>query len=356
MLFDGWALVREAGTPAALHQAAALPALDRAVEAILALPEAAAGLEWLPDTIEHLVLPAEHSPWGRLAWEQRTLPQAARQCGAQILFLSGSHAPLISPVPHLVSPAGWSPGSLSRQVGLASRLRAALGRGGLSRAQAVLWPDDLPTPGGYASVQAVPPLIHPSFRPPKGTFFQASWPGFDLPEAYILYHGPLDPASAGGLLEAWSWAAGPIGTYFPLVVCGAVGTARPAFEAALRETALLDSIILLPGEVSNPAHYASLYQGCTALLHLAWVSPWGDPVRHILACGKPVIAAANNLTEALVGPAGYLVPAGDHRQMGAALITLCVENEMAEDLGRQAAQRAQGWTSEAYRNAVLKTL
>jgi hypothetical protein len=69
-----------------------------------------------------------------------------------------------------------------------------------------------------------------------------------------------------------------------------------------------------------------------------------------------VVAAADTLSEALIGPAGYLMPADDHRQMGAALITLCVEDEMAEDLGRQAAQRAQPWTAEAYRNAILKTL
>jgi glycosyltransferase involved in cell wall biosynthesis len=70
------------------------------------------------------------------------------------------------------------------------------------------------------------------------------------------------------------------------------------------------------------------------------------------------VALETPFTDALVGAAGYLVP-GDpqdpavQRSLGAALITLFVEEEIAEALAEAARQRAAGWRSGNFASSLL---
>ena len=96
-----------------------------------------------------------------------------------------------------------------------------------------------------------------------------------------------------------------------------------------------------------------IYQGCSALFHPAPLSPWGGAVSWALACGKPVVAAESALTDALVGPAAYLAPLDDARALGAALITVLVEEEVAEKLSLAAQKQAAGWHSPAFGQELL---
>jgi glycosyltransferase involved in cell wall biosynthesis len=51
---------------------------------------------------------------------------------------------------------------------------------------------------------------------------------------------------------------------------------------------------------------------------------------------------------ALVGPAAYLVPQGDARLLGAALITVLVEEEVAQKLIQEGRQRVAAWSLPAF--------
>jgi glycosyltransferase involved in cell wall biosynthesis len=84
------------------------------------------------------------------------------------------------------------------------------------------------------------------------------------------------------------------------------------------------------------------------LFHPAPIAPWGAPERHALACGKPVVASENLFSDALFGPAAYLAPAGDARALGAALITVVVEDSVAENLSQAARQRAESWLDQGF--------
>jgi glycosyltransferase involved in cell wall biosynthesis len=57
---------------------------------------------------------------------------------------------------------------------------------------------------------------------------------------------------------------------------------------------------------------------------------------------------------ALVGPAAYLVKAGDTRAMGAALITILVEEEVSERLAQAARQRAGAWSLSAFADGLAE--
>ena len=89
--------------------------------------------------------------------------------------------------------------------------------------------------------------------------------------------------------------------------------------------------------------------------------------RAALACAKPVVAYESAWADAMVGPAAYLVPPGGgaqagSRALGAALITVVVEESVAEELSQAARLRSAQWgqaefgerLAEAYRQLALR--
>jgi hypothetical protein len=359
ILYDGWPLSREPDSPAALQLYTLLALLPPEVEPLVAIPDPPP--IWLEARL-CLVEPASHGASARLVWEQRTLSSLARRSGVQLLHGVSPSAPLFGRSISVVSPGGfdgpWSAGAAgegsegrdqrgARDEGLsiARRLQESLAQGGLARARAIFWPEDLPQPHLPARLIPLPPVLHPDFfsplqdTPEPGAIGAGLFP--ELPETFILYHGPTNRSWLLRLLEAWSWAAGAIGDYYPLLILGLDSAAGAGLSRLLEELQMAGTVRALP-VLPTPA-LAAIYQRCTALFHPAPLSPWGCPVRAALACGKPVVALESPYADAVAGPAAYLAPAGQDRSLGAALITVVVEPEVSENLSRQARARAAAW-------------
>jgi glycosyltransferase involved in cell wall biosynthesis len=97
-----------------------------------------------------------------------------------------------------------------------------------------------------------------------------------------------------------------------------------------------------------------LYQECTAVFYpVPDFSPWGGSIHHALACGKAIVAAENAQSDAMVGPAAYLIPPDDPRRLAAALITVVVEEEVRGRLESAARQRASEWQSDRFGSQLL---
>jgi hypothetical protein len=367
ILYDGWSLSYAPNSPGALHTLTLLEAHPPDFEPMVALP--ALPPEWFSARFQTRLLPASNTSRGRLSWEQRTLPGLARKTGASLVHLTSSSPALFSPVPNIISPAGfgsalgveeieyhalgspdqWDPG---QNKSLAERLRLSLSRSAYERVQTVLWPEDIgfmnnkPQP---ANLKHLPAIVHPAFLP-------AETKGLDepivdsLPEDFLLYHGPYSFLSAQSLLKAWSWAAGPIGQTYPLALVGVDTIMEQPLGQLLREADLESSIRILPS--LPPIQLALLYRRCTALFHPWPLSVWGDPVRHALASGRPVIAAKSDRAESLVGPAAYLVSGNDTRGLGGALITVVVEEEVGENLSQAARARSAGWDMAVFQEKL----
>ncbi len=173
----------------------------------------------------------------------------------------------------------------------------------------------------------------------------------DLPESFILYHGPGDRRNLEQLLQAWNWAAAAIGESYPLVVIGLTHQEKDIFFEFVEEYEISDTLRVLP-EV-KPDLLPHLYQSCTAVFHPAPASPWCGPVRLALAGGKPLVASENSITDAIAGPAAYLASEGDDRALGAALVTVVVEEQVAESLSAAAFQRSANWTSPGFGEQLL---
>ncbi len=365
VLYDGWALEREPSSPAALHLLAILPApvppwpvgQDRQVQVGEGLPD--------PGVETWLALPGPEPPWlagllsesvrilvqpaaGRLRWEQWTLPRLARQLRADLIHLFQESGPLLAACPVLYSPCqAWeAEGPPASDLSGRTRRALAVGRKA-AQGLSLLWPEDLPPPQTAQKVYPVPPRVAGLFQAGSG---QSPAPA----QSYLLYHAPagMTPADLETLVAAWSWAGQAIGVEFPLYILGL----SPAQQARVRELlaviGLMDTVQYVCA--ATPLDTAHLYREARALLHLGPFSPWGDPLLFALASGLPIAAVETPWSSARLGPAGYLVPPGDSRALGAALVTLAVEDSVAEALAEAARQRLANWESDHFGAALLK--
>jgi len=356
VLYDGWPLAYQPCEPAALHLLALLELHPPGIQPVLALP--APSINPLPEGVAVLLRPFADTSLNRLRWEQRVLPGMAADSACRLLHLTAGTASLWGRVPSLVSPTAFSEDGLlpiqeRRMAGWAYRLRQAAGSGGLARTALLLWPSDLPPPETETPCRLLPGVVHPSFRRAGEAAPQPQEPdsllaGLDLPETYILYHGPASNEDLRRLFSAWSWAAGPIGESYPLVIVGAPGR---RVEELQNEFELWGSVHCFPD--LPVASLAALYQGCSLLFHPAPLPAWGDPLRMALACGKPVVALESRRSAALVGPAAYLAPSDPGgRSLGAALLSVIVDESLYTSLSEAAQLRAESLDSSAFTNEL----
>lgn len=340
VLFDGWPLVYAPGSPAALHLHELLAQLPPAAEPLLAVPSEPVH----PVPAPAVVVKTAATGRGRLAWEQVILPRLARRHAAALLHTCALSAPLASPVPVIASPAEDIPQGFSVQPGagrsLGWRLRAAMGRGGLPAA-AVLWPADLPSvPDGLPAPRRLPPVAHAAFwREPA-----AAAPEDRGYVAVRLQQG--DESLLDVLLDAWRWAATAVGEEWSLQVSGISHQPANRLEGLRQEYRLPGPV--LPVTIDSPQAAAAWIAGAGAVLHLGATSPWGDVLLHALAAGRPIAAEETPRVDARVGPAAYLAPRGDRRALGAALLTLLVEEQVAEQVSRAGHARAASWASQNF--------
>ena len=355
VLFDGAPLVWRPNSPAALHLLTLLAQRPREVRALVALPGTPPFP--LPEDIQSVQVDTPAHGSGSLFWEQRLLPRMGREQHADLLHVTGENAPLFGRAMTILSPTappgGPTPGS---RRSMAERLRLAFGQGGRSRARASFWPADLPlpegrehSPAGVAHFVKLPPSVNPAFKE------AAIAPDLELPEDFILYHGPLDERSLQRLLSSWSWAAAAIGEATMLLVLGA----DPAQKVRLGHLAQINGmqtsvrgLPLLPLE-----GLAWLYQHCKAVYHPASIGAWEGAMRLGLACGRPLVGLETRLADALVGPAAYLVSGeqegpAQNRALGAALITVIVEESVSKALEQAARQRSAAWQAQDFRQAL----
>ncbi len=71
----------------------------------------------------------------------------------------------------------------------------------------------------------------------------------------------------------------------------------------------------------------------------------GQFLRWAVACGLPVAAAVTPEAESILGEAAYVTPSGDARALGAACLSLLVEEDLAESLRLSGARRAVAYHS-----------
>lgn len=361
VLYDGWSLIHDPLSPASLHLHAILENIPPQVDPFLALPGNSPGYLDFCET-EHIPTPG--TPWGKLRWEQSYLPSLAKKLDIQLLHLVTPTAPALMSLDTVFSPTGFCAGSAdwsgikktsADRAHFIDRVRISLGLGGLARNNKIMWPDDLPLPAIAGSIESIPPVLPSKFARDPAPFTGGEIDDLPqdlrLPDEFILYHGPGGRQVLDLLLQAWNWAAGAIGEYYPLLLVGLDDQDFQVVSQLENKLGIADSLLVLPAV--TPAILHNLYQLSAAVFHPAPASPWCGPVRLALASGKPLVAAEGKLSAAIAGPAAYLVKGNDARALGAALVTVVVEREMADRLSAAGKHRARDWVSNDFGEQLL---
>jgi glycosyltransferase involved in cell wall biosynthesis len=358
VLYDGWPIIYQPLSPAAQHLLTLLALLPHQVHPRVALP--AEPPAWFP-AVHTLIQNTPDSPRDRLNWEISILPNLAGKAQAEIIHHTHPSAAAFGEPFRVISPTGYiningigmihkssgerSPGLRSART-FWSRVREALAQGGLSKGRAIFWPSDLPRDETSLPFLDLPPIVHPDFfhkQDHKVRSTPAELSSVEIPDTYVIYHGPVEAPWLRQPLSAWRWAADSIGDNYPLLVLGLDSRAHNNLNRLLEEYKLEGSVKSLPN--IRPGLLPAIYRSSAALFHPAPVSPWGGAVRLALAAGVPVVANEQEQCSALVGPAAYLAPPKDARALGAALITVIVEEEIGKELSRTGLRRASTWDS-----------
>ena len=261
----------------------------------------------------------------RLHYDQIALPRAAAKAGAQTLLIFGEHVPLRAQMPIAAVPP-IVPQPPTTEV-FEMLIRAA-GRAGLRGASSVLLAADLSAE--LHSPRLYPPFVSPPFSRP------AVEPGGTERLRVLCYD--TDPQDIRRALAAWTWVDGSLGDTYPLQFLNWVPQIDELIHATAAEYGVAESV------AARPATHdlAQLYREAAVFLSVR-PQAWGQPFRWALASGVPVAAFDSPAAGSILGDAGYLVADGDIRALGAACLSLLVQEELAESLRVKGRRRAAAY-------------
>jgi len=285
----------------------------------------------------HIATPSG-GPLRAATFDQLTFPRAARRSGAHLLLYLHPSAPIAGPAPTVIWYGdGVNPLAKGRQ---GDRLARSLAQGGMHGAAAVLRSVDLPPEPIDVRWVAVPPSVPSAFFA-HGTAPAAPTPAH-LPEAFVL---AVCESTAGLalLLAAWTWVESSLGDTYALLVTSHDEKARYAAQLAADEAGLSETVrsVVLADEA-----WPTVFRRAATLLH-AGERQNAAALRWALASDLPVAALATPASESIVGTAGYLVSPPEARALGAACLTLLVEEGIAASLREKGRERARSYRPAA---------
>jgi glycosyltransferase involved in cell wall biosynthesis len=189
---------------------------------------------------------------------------------------------------------------------------------------------------------------------------------YDLPEEYVLYLGGFDARkNIETLLQVYTWAQDVLGENYPLVIAGGLPDRHDAFfhdPRVIAKQIEVEAVSRCIGRVADEDKVA-LYQQARAFLYPTLYEGFGLPALEALACGVPVVGSNASSVPEIVGEAGILVDPQDARAMAGALIAVCTEDPLHDELSERALKQAAkfSWekcareTTEAYESVMRKT-
>jgi glycosyltransferase involved in cell wall biosynthesis len=188
---------------------------------------------------------------------------------------------------------------------------------------------------------------------------------YDLPEDYVLYLGGCDARkNVETLLQVYTWAQDVLGENYPLVFAGSLPDRHDEFfhdPRIIAKQIEVENVVRFIGHVAEEDKVA-LYQQARAFLYPTLYEGFGLPALEALACGVPVIGSNASSVPEIVGEAGFLVDPKDARAMAGALIAVCTEDALHDELSERALKQAEkfSWekcareTAEAYETVKRK--
>jgi glycosyltransferase involved in cell wall biosynthesis len=294
----------------------------------------------------------------RKVWfEQVTFPRACRRLGVDLAHVPYWGSPFSPTVPTLVTIHDLIPLLLPAYQGNAlvrtytGLVQSAAASAALTLTDSRASKRDIVTHLGLPDerVRVVYLAADRAFSPEPVPDDAAIRAQYSLPDEYVLYLGGFDVRkNLVGLLQAWTFAEGPVGQVMPLVIAGHLPehsdfTPDPRRVAQALEIA--PQTLLFPGPIAE-AHKPAVYRGAVCFLYPSRYEGFGLTPLEALSCGVPVIGSDASSLPEVVGDAGVLVPPDDTRGMAGALIAVATEPATRDRLSARALAQAARFSWE----------
>jgi glycosyltransferase involved in cell wall biosynthesis len=170
---------------------------------------------------------------------------------------------------------------------------------------------------------------------------------YDLPETFVLWLSGFDVRkNAQALIHAYTWVHNALGDDYPLVMAGRLPSKGTPFFPDPRLIAVEQGIaeaVRFPGwidEVDKPA----LYSAATVFAFPSRYEGFGLPILEAMACGTPVVTSNTSSLPELAGSAAFQIDPDDARRLGAAIISLCVQDDLHEEMHEKGLAQASRFT------------
>jgi glycosyltransferase involved in cell wall biosynthesis len=355
------------------HLVPALVEQDPALEISLIAPDRVAGHPAvLPPRVTLRPVACRPGNLGKLWFEQVAFPRACRRLGVDLAHVPYFASPLGPSVPTVVTIHDLIPMVLplyrgsplvrlytSLVAAAAPRARLILADSQASRQDILDW---LPVHASRVQVIYLAPAPH--YRPVDDAgVLGAVRRKYTLPESFVLWLAGFDVRkNARALLHAYTWVHSALGADYPLVMAGGLPAKDTPFFPDPRRLAAglgLADIVHFPGWIDE-ADKPALYSAAAVFAFPSHYEGFGLPILEAMACGTPVVTSNATSLPELAGAAAFQIDPDDSRQLSAALIALCTQEDLRREMREKGLAQAAHFTWEktaaetlaAYRRAL----
>lgn len=185
-------------------------------------------------------------------------------------------------------------------------------------------------------VSSVPLAADPVFGPISPSEVARVLKAYQLPSAYLLFVGSLEPRkNAATLIEAMQ----KLTTDIPLVMVGWHAWGSKDWLEEAKRTGLSARIKIL-GHVPDE-DLAAIYNGATALVYPSLYEGFGLPILEAMSCGCPVVSSNVASMPEVAGDAALLINPLDSDELTAAIDKVTTDSNLRADLINLGYRQAQ---------------
>jgi glycosyltransferase involved in cell wall biosynthesis len=195
-----------------------------------------------------------------------------------------------------------------------------------------------------ARIQVIPHGVDHAMRPATGDAIADLRRRLDLPEAYVLFVGTIQPRKNLGRLADAMGVVARAGLPHRLVMAGKQGWMATEVETEIARSDVADRVRYL-GYVPS-SDLPALYTGAAAFCFPSLYEGFGLPVLEAMACGTPVVASNRSAIPEVAGEAALLVDPTNPRAIGEALCHVLSDPPLRTELVERGHRRTRRFTWE----------
>lgn len=312
----------------------------------------------LPERVSTRLAPCRPGNLGKLWFEQSTFPRICRQIGADLAHVPYFASPLNPALPSLVTVHDLIPLVMPQYRGSALvRLYTSLVASAARRAHLVLTDSQASKRDILAHLKVPDHRVRVVYLAPAPHYRRFDNPAqletvrhkYALPDTFVLWLSGFDVRkNAKALLHAYTWVYSALGDDYPLVMAGKLPARDTLFFPDPRRIATelgISEAVHFPGWVDE-ADKPGLYNAATVFAFPSRYEGFGLPILEAMACGTPVVTSNAASLPELAGAAAFQIHPDDSRRLAAAIIALCVQEDLREEMREKGLTQASQFTWE----------